>query len=300
YAFVGWQPNMGRDPRGEETLPEALKDGELTPNDIVQLDLTEEESKEILSSQTVYVAADPRDPNAAKKNRRAAINVLLFRNRAFRQNVDALYDLTRAVNPVHFSFETGWAIGSGRELVKGTEVDRGEKTLELVTYLAVLKGTEWVFGRLATALNPEIGPTQGAAAAYERVARFRAKTNLGESDTVAFVPVNGRNYFGVNSGAQPQEALALRQEFLTKVQQELGVLEGKTLNRVQAFTHAESHALMRAYTRQGSLPSEVTIYVDRISCNFCAGKTGVNLLRQVLGIKKVTMVSPGRTVVLSD
>ncbi len=77
------------------------------------------------------------------------------------------------------------------------------------------------------------------------------------------VEVGGNRYFGVNSKARPD--MALRQQFLELIQQRLGALAGKPLNRVRALTHAEAHALMRAYQRRGSLPSEVTIW-DSSGC----------------------------------
>lgn len=134
---------------------------------------------------------------------------------------------------------------------------------------------------------------------WDDISRFRSRSHLIADDTLARIEVNGRRYFGVNSSAQPADALALRREFLGQIQTELGRLEGKTLNRVRALTHAEGHALMRAYVRNGGNPGkEVTIHVDRITCNFCSGENGVTLLRELMGIEKLTIVSPGRTVVL--
>ena len=73
--------------------------------------------------------------------------------------------------------------------------------------------------------------------------------------------------------------------------QEAGQLTGKRLNQVRALTHAEAHSLMRAYERLGSLPKEVTLHVDRLTCNFCAGRNGLEQLRQFFGIEKLTVVS---------
>jgi hypothetical protein len=82
------------------------------------------------------------------------------------------------------------------------------------------------------------------------------------------------------------------------IQEDLGELAGKEINRVRALTHAESHALMRAYVRQGALPSTLTINVDRITCNFCSGRNGLPLMARLLGIDELTVVSPGRTIII--
>jgi hypothetical protein len=68
------------------------------------------------------------------------------------------------------------------------------------------------------------------------------KQFLINDDTAASVEINGQRYFGVNSGAQPAEALGLRKQFLGMIQDDLGALSGKTINRTQALLHGESHA----------------------------------------------------------
>jgi hypothetical protein len=131
------------------------------------------------------------------------------------------------------------------------------------------------------------------------MARFRLRAGLAPDDTVAMVRVNGRRYFGVNSSAQAREALALRREFLIRIQQELGELQGRPLNRVQALLHAEANSLMRASVRVPELPKSLLLSVDRRICNFCVGKKGLPLMMRLLDVEELTIVSPTWTVGLS-
>ena len=80
--------------------------------------------------------------------------ILRGRNKAFGAYTGALYELTRGLNPIQFAAETGWAIGAGQEPIMGNQVNRGEKVLELATYLAFRKGTEFVLGRLRAGVLP--------------------------------------------------------------------------------------------------------------------------------------------------
>jgi len=84
--------------------------------------------------------------------------------------------------------------------------------------------------------DPHLG--QFASEDPDDLARFRIRSNLTGSDTFARVEINGRRYCGVNSAAQPAETLALRREFLPKIQTQLGKFQGKQLNRVRALRHA--------------------------------------------------------------
>ncbi|HEX6641897.1 MAG TPA: RHS repeat-associated core domain-containing protein, partial [Thermoanaerobaculia bacterium] len=161
YAFAGGDPVNGRDPSGEISLRAAASDGELNAHELSTLELTKAEVRTIIDSiprtpeptgfwaklwTTRIVPINP-DINPQGAERQARF-VLLLRNRAFQQYAGQLYELTRGMNPVQFSFETGWAIGSGRDLVMDKEVSRTEKTIELVAYLAFMKGTNWLLNRL--------------------------------------------------------------------------------------------------------------------------------------------------------
>lgn len=63
----------------------------------------------------------------------------------------------------------------------------------------------------------------------------------------------------------------------------------------QALLHAEAHTLMRASKKHGAkLPKILTIHVDRKTCNFCSGKTGLPLMMRLLNIDELTIYSPER------
>ena len=127
--------------------------------------------------------------------------------------------------------------------------------------------------------------------------RFREDTGLSQPGTLARVEIDGISYFGLNSSAHPASLLR-RKEFLQAIQRELGQLTGRTLNRVRALTHAEADALMQAAAGRNQLPKVVTILVDRRTCNFCTSIEGLPLLARLLGIKRILVVSPGRTIVI--
>jgi hypothetical protein len=64
------------------------------------------------------------------------------------------------------------------------------------------------------------------------------------------------------------------------------------VGRGQFLTHGEAMALMRAYKKTGGkMPSEMTMYVDRETCSFCAPENGGALadLVQAMGIDKLTI-----------
>jgi tRNA(Arg) A34 adenosine deaminase TadA len=88
------------------------------------------------------------------------------------------------------------------------------------------------------------------------------------------------------------KALDLRNQTLSHIQQELNALQGQSLNRAQFLLHGEAHALMQAHAQLGELPKQVTIYVDRYTCNMCASEDkGLGLLRQLYGIDTLTVIS---------
>jgi subtilisin family serine protease len=67
-----------------------------------------------------------------------------------------LYRLIRDVNPIHFAFERGWQIGSGREMFTGDDVSRLGAAGEFLLALAVVYGV----GRALEAALPPIGPSR--------------------------------------------------------------------------------------------------------------------------------------------
>jgi len=149
-------------------------------------------------------------------------------------------------------------------------------------------------------------PRRTATNSYADVAEFRRRAGLqpfseDSGDTVARVVVNGNAYHGVNSGITETSRAAtkpLRQRWF----EDIDWVPPKTrqprhLGHAQSLTHAEAHALIRAYERNGrSLPSRVTMYVDRVTCNMCRGELPALLKR--LGAAELEVFSGGSTVPL--
>jgi RHS repeat-associated protein len=151
YAFGNNNTINNSDPLGLLTLQEALKDKKLTWEELGKLELTPEEVRAILGSQSSYVAADPTDPKAAEKDLASAKHVLFFNtlmSKTFKQFVDRMYGVLRGLNPIHYAAEAGYAIGGGHEF-SGAAVDRKEKGLEFLAYLVAMKGTDWVLGKIS-------------------------------------------------------------------------------------------------------------------------------------------------------
>jgi hypothetical protein len=136
-----------------------LTDRVINDYEMRTLTLTEDEISTIIGSQTAVKLAGVADPDRKRHNLMRAKFILLTRNQAFGQYTKQLYELTRGINAVQFAAESGWAIGSGQEPVVGNKVNRADKVLELATYLAFMKGTEFVLGRLRAGVLPARVPS---------------------------------------------------------------------------------------------------------------------------------------------
>jgi hypothetical protein len=123
----------------------------------------------------------------------------------------------------------------------------------------------------------------------------------GPTGTVASVRVNGREIYGLNTTLERQylgvDTLAARREVLQQIQQQLGKMPGATIERsAQFLTHAEAQALINAHRTAGRLPERVTLYVDRPTCNMCAGSTetatenGLRVLAELYGVRELTVI----------
>ncbi|NIF05929.1 hypothetical protein F3J23_10800 [Chryseobacterium sp. Tr-659] len=108
--------------------------------------------------------------------------------------------------------------------------------------------------------------------------------------TVAFVDLDGKKIFGINSSLLSDSSKNLGRKW----KEILGLGRGKD----QVLFHAEGHALMRTYERLGgSMPKEMTMYVDRYSCGNC--QTYLPEMMKEMGIEKLTIFSKnGKTVIL--
>ncbi len=131
-----------------------------------------------------------------------------------------------------------------------------------------------------------------------KIARFREIAGLqpyseDSGDTVAMTEVGGHAIFGVNSSITKESHEAtkeLRQKWFKMVKWcPPKKKEPKHLGHVQSLTHAESHALIRAYERLGKLPKRIIMYVDRKTCNMCKGE--MPALLKHLGVDELTIFS---------
>jgi len=111
--------------------------------------------------------------------------------------------------------------------------------------------------------------------------------------TVAFIDLDGKPVFGVNSSVLVNDA---DKNLGRKWRDELGLNQGEA----QMTFHAEAHSLMRAYEKTGgNMPTEVTIYVDRLSCGTC--QNYLPELTESMGINQLDLhFKDGRTASIID
>ena len=152
---------------------------------------------------------------------------------------------------------------------------------------------------------------RGPGDASGRIAAFRQAHGIpaidltpgtgGQTGTVASVRVNGRDVFGLNTTLERQylgvDTLAARREVLQQIQQQLGKMQGATIDRAGQFlTHAEAEALMNAQRQFGRLPERLTLHVDRPTCPQCFGsmeeptERGLRVLAELYGVKELTVI----------
>jgi len=154
---------------------------------------------------------------------------------------------------------------------------------------------------------PAIGRVQSPAEAWQAIDRFRSHTRglppLGDRvpvprdglGTVALVDLRGRLYFGVNSSELSEASKDLGRQVFGLMRSK-GLWEGAgSIPRwygdgaAQVLTHAEAHALMRAWASNGgTLPKEITLYVDRYTCGNC--QQYIPRVMKALGIEKLTII----------
>lgn len=138
---------------------------------------------------------------------------------------------------------------------------------------------------------------------YDELERFRSEQGYGSysldsKDTVASIKIGDETYFGVNSSISP-ESKAATIESRRKWFSEIAWSPPKPSNpshlgHTQSLSHAESHSLLQAYEKLGSLPSSVTMTVDRVTCGICLGELPI-ILRHV-GVEELKVFSGGKTV----
>ena len=115
--------------------------------------------------------------------------------------------------------------------------------------------------------------------------------------TVAFVDLDGKPVFGVNSSVLVRDT---DKELGRSWADTLGVKYGQGTG--QYLTHGEAHSLMRAYEKsRGSMPSTVNMFVDRYSCSFCRDPKALPDLAQRMGIENLNLTfKDGSTAVINS
>jgi hypothetical protein len=132
---------------------------------------------------------------------------------------------------------------------------------------------------------------------YKRIEQIRKENNLPtyeERTTVAFVEVEGKEYFGYNSTITTEFqslSLPIRTKWLNKI--DWSSKNYTSLSQAQALSHAESYSLISAFEARGSLPSKIIMYVDRSTCNICRGQLPYVL--KGLKVSEVEIFSGGST-----
>jgi hypothetical protein len=178
-----------------------------------------------------------------------------------------LYRLIRDVNPIHFAFERGWQIGSGKEMFTDRDVSRlgaaGEFLLALALGVAVDKA-------VAAARMPVAGTGPGWATpevenAFRAAVRARGEELMSTLSRAERGPVlsgaldtrTGRTYFGINQGEIPPNLHPLLRQRLTTYLSDTG---GVTPAQAGvAGSHSEIVALNKAlYAREAALGRPVT------------------------------------------
>lgn len=90
---------------------------------------------------------------------------LVLRTGPLKEYVHELYKTIRSFNPPHFLFEKGICIVIGEEPVLVEETSQIDSFFEVVAYVVVMKGTEWVLSMLRGAA---LAPLEGGASVVGR------------------------------------------------------------------------------------------------------------------------------------
>jgi RHS repeat-associated protein len=173
YAYCRSAPISATDAMGLATLAESIKDGHLSLEEIMQLDLSKEEALMIIGSAmgtpghddlrpyTYETLSDPQRRDADKvlraledrterykcyatlKNVERARFILACRNPATLAFFKETYRLWRGVNPIHYIAERHYAGRTGREPVLGDKTTYADAAGDIILYVVALKGMQW-------------------------------------------------------------------------------------------------------------------------------------------------------------
>jgi hypothetical protein len=181
-----------------------------------------------------------------------------------------LYRLVRDVNPIHFSFERGWQIGSGREVFTGQEVSRLGAAFEFLASLALIYG----IGKVLQTTRPTIGATR------------RVSRSLG--DPIYDLPADGGG-MRINNRWYTEHALermapdtpAVREQIRTRITQRLERIGISSSH--PAYNRVLAKALQNVDPR-GVPPSVVEAEIAR------PGSTSVRVITARRGEVVVTVI----------
>ena len=124
----------------------ALTGGDLRLGILAETSLTEEEARIIIRSagrEPWTADGNLSQEQLRRRNQFMARGILASRNPGTLEGVISLYRVCRDVNPAFFMFERGFQLASGREFMTGHEVSRVQAAVDVLTYLAILKGFSW-------------------------------------------------------------------------------------------------------------------------------------------------------------
>jgi len=193
YQYGASGPIGSVDPMGLASLPDSLRDGRLTLEEITTLNLTKEEALMIIRSAmgtpghsrlkpyTHDTLTEEHRRDADKKlwpirdkterykckatllNIYKAKMILVCRHPATLAYAKQTYRLLRIMNPIHYIAERHYAGRTGREPVLGDKTTYLEAARDILLYVAVLNGTQWALSRTqGMALAPLHGGGQRA------------------------------------------------------------------------------------------------------------------------------------------
>jgi|GEM_PF-6463184 hypothetical protein len=131
---------------------------------------------------------------------------------------------------------------------------------------------------------------------FSDISDYRKAQNLpaydqgnGATGTVAKIDAGGQTVYGENSSLS-NKGFELRKKGFALLKDKYP--NAKFWSQINYLTHAEAHALLEGW-QKGILGKNITMFVDRPTCNMCLGGLG-NLLT-VLGVENVSIFSGGST-----
>jgi hypothetical protein len=156
--------------------------------------------------------------------------------------------------------------------------------------------------------EPTAPPPLTRDAAFQKIDDFRAGKDgmepLGDTipkvgdgqGTVALLDLNGNPVYGVNSTLGSEADMNMARGWRDTMQEDYGWGAGKS----QTLFHAEGQSLMKAYNMTGgSLPEEMNMYVDRLSCGTC--QNYLSDLMDAMGVKRLNLFfKSGKDAVIQD